>query len=349
MGDKIRCITVPLRDFQTSLCSQQHLLRRAYTWIYESVNPTEWIASLAEKIPFVGSTLAQLIRTLSDEIRMALEDLFGRVWNAIIQKGVKLIQGVIDQFRVRGGMKARREAGAGNGIMSDIERFFGGVGDLYENGMPVNGIGPRNYTPPTHTEVAKDHNDLTQGARDGESDHAHDPVSRQEEKDHERGQAHAGDDGDHHGDVHLGGWLSPIAEGMAMAATSAVGEVVARGWDQVEAIGGNLAPTYPNSHHPSLAAHDAAIDGEVDRWFSHPLDCRATWEGFVRAQVADPRVGAELLRRLAEAKPAAPDISKAKNGAAAARADDMYATHPDQYGADSRTDAAQHLGETLRL
>jgi hypothetical protein len=80
------------------------------------------------------------------------------------------------------------------------------VGDLYKDGHPTNGIAPDSYTPPSHTQIAKDHG----------------PVSSPTDEDH------------HH---HEASWLNPLAEQVAGDATEAIGVKVSRAWDVVDAGG----------------------------------------------------------------------------------------------------------------
>jgi hypothetical protein len=395
-AEALRGVLSNLEQLATQLQGESHLLRRAYQWVYENVNPIDALASAAERIPRIGHDVAQLIRRGGDEIKQWLEDKFGALWNRVIDKGVQKINQVISAVRARTNSDQQRTAGAGNTRSDQIARTLGAVGDMYERDetgrlvprrrtdvpggpggeAPRIGIAPTAYNAPSHTEIAKDHGELSQGARDGHGDHAHDPVSTQEEHDHEHPDeaGHGHDHGDdHHGHVHIGSYLAPIAEGMAMAATRSCGDVVSGGWDLVEAAAErdpdpatdrnnpNPAPNYPNTN--AAAAQDAMVDQTVDRWFAHPADTRTTWEGFVSATLRNRngRVGPELLRRLQAATPGSPAPAEGDQELIAAVAPatpvgaqttpvashdgprlDNYDTNRDHYGEASRTRGAMH-------
>jgi hypothetical protein len=329
-ADGIRNALTQLDAFATSCEDKQHLLRNGYLWVWENFQPIEAIANAAAKIPKIGPDLAKLIRTIGDKIKDKLEETFGAAWNIVIDKGVVKINKAISAVRAATNADQKKTAGAGSGTKDEIAKKFGAVGDMYEkdaSGKMVpkknaQGIAPKSYNPPSHTEVAKDHNDLSQGAADHKHDDAGDPVSKKEEEAHE----HPKEDETHehdHGHVHIGAWLSPIAEGMAHAATRGMGEPVNAGWNALEAKGGtsdpNPGPGFPNS--AACAGQDAEIDAAVDRWFAHPADTRSTWEGFVKGQLKNTRLGGELIKRmkaaLEAAKPGAPKESGDKELVAA--------------------------------
>lgn len=370
----------------------QHGLRNAYMWLSENISPIEWIASAAERIPQFGPQIAERIRSASNDFKAYLETELGSWWNEVITDGVAKINQVIQMFRAHTNMRNQRQAGqhgqlagpewlpdsarrALGGAQGAAERTMGGVGDLYTttpDGRRVpragTGIAPTAYNPPSHTEIAKDHGDISQGARDGHADAHGEPASRQERQEnedrHEHGPPQAGGDyegrhgghdhsegEDHHGHVHLGAWLSPIAEGMSAASTRALGDLVSQGWTALEqhAETDNNPDTnssdpnpqrlqYPNRNAPGVVSMDAQIDGAVDTWFSHPEDCRQTWEGFIRAQLRGARMGRELLRRLADdlsnQRPAQPqrpeDMSEAAQLADGQRSDSIGPQAPRQ-------------------
>ena len=356
LADGIRTIGDNLRQVSAGF-DGQHGLRNAYMWISENVTPIEWIALAAERIPGLGPEAARQIRQAGNDFKAYLEAELGSWWNDVITDGVAKINKAIQLVRARTNMRNQRHGGerdqtAGpewlpdgarswlGGARGKLQRTFGAAGDMYQTTpdgrrVPRQGTGaaPTLYNPPSHTEIAKDHGDISQGARDGHADGHGEPASRQEREenedrhehgappenaadDHDYEGRHGGHDhssgDDHHGHVHLGAWLSPIAEGMSAASTRALGDVVSVGWDQLSAAADtdsdpdttaanpNPAPSYPNRNAPGMSDKDREIDAVVETWFSHPEDCRHTWEGFIRSQLRGQRMGRELLRRLAE-------------------------------------------------
>jgi hypothetical protein len=104
------------------------------------------------------------------------------------------------------------------------------------------GIAPASYTPPSHSEIAKDHGDIEN--RPGEE------------------HAHAGG-----GHVEEGNWLNGLAMALAQRATIGVAEPVNACWQRVDA-GATIA-----ADDPMLAA----IDARVNQYFDHPAANRAFW------------------------------------------------------------------------
>jgi len=377
-AEGVRNVVSGMHRLSASVRDQSHLLRTGYEWVYNNVNPFQWLVDASRHIPVYGDRIAAHLLTLKDDFLRLLERTFGVMWNRIIDKGVEKINKVISSVRAATNVSNQRTAGAGGGLRNFVARTLGGVGDMYHrdpNGRlePNNGIAPRTYQPPSHTEIAKDHDELSEGA----TDHAPDagPQSHQEEHDHA--------DGDH-GHVHVGAWLAPIAEGMAQAATYAVGNVVNAGWNDVAAAaraggspdgsnfraGANGGPQeYPWAN--SAAHLDPRIDQIVDEWFAHPADIRNHWEGFVRNQLQQGNMGPELLHRLgvqlagahpgtpaapseqqgtAIVQPTAPAGHTARDhGHAAAPGQDAYDQDPTQYGEHAREpghrDDHLHVGQ----
>jgi hypothetical protein len=165
-----------------------------------------------------------------------------------------------------------------------------------DQGQPINGIAPASYTPPSHTEIAKDHGDMTGPVPDQISDnenHEHADGGAHSEGNEPPGHEHAPGE-DEHGHVHISAWLNPIAETMAGRATESIGAKVASIWDLVDGA------------QPVADGDLNTIDTEVDRWFRHPADCKELWQPVVTPMLASQRFGPELLRQLAERRAQTP-------------------------------------------
>ena len=142
---------------------------------------------------------------------------------------------------------------------------------MYKRQGHYTGIAPASYTPPSHSEIAKDHGDIEN--RPGEE------------------HAHAGG-----GHVEEGNWLNGLAMALAQRATNGVAEPVNACWQRVDA-GATIA-----ADDPMLAA----IDARVNQYFDHPAANRAFWEATVRSFVGG-ELGPELIEHLRSATGSAPD------------------------------------------
>jgi hypothetical protein len=203
---------------------------------------------------------------------------------------------VIDALTQRTNIRNKKKAGRPGGVagpewlpdavrrmlgdkQAALDRMFGGVGDMYnDDGTPRNGIAPASYTPPSHSEIAKDHHAGEGEVHAGEDDHT-------AGHDHDDAPAGGGDDHDHvpSGDAHAheSDWLNTMAEALAGAATRAIASKVGAAWD-LQAAGGVTESAL------------GAIDDEVDDWFAHPDDCRPKWEGIAQGFLRNPSIAARL-------------------------------------------------------
>jgi hypothetical protein len=278
-ADKIRQVTGALDEYALKLQSREHILSEVYAW-GSGLDLLAPIKAMARAIPIVGERVAQAIEELQKQVHETIERELGDAFDAAVRKSVEGIDRAIDALKERTNVEQQKTAGAGDGIMDWIARKLGGVGDLYQDGHPTNGIAPQAYTPPSHTQIAKDHSDRHD--RHGADDH----------DDHD---GHDDHDEEGHGHNHISSWLNPVAEALAARATDAIGQKVARAWDVVDR-GGN----------PTGLLDD--IDREVDAWFRHPNDCPELWTDLITRQLGTERVGAQLLAQLARRRPSEPSI-----------------------------------------
>lgn len=312
-AEGIRRVTGALDAFATSLEDRQHLLRDLYAWL-SGLDPLAPIKAMARSIPVVGEAIADLIASLQRQLREKAEELLGRAWNQVVIKVVAALNRAIARVREHTNISTKKTQGREAFDLFDpttwddaIDRKFGAVGDLYdENGRPRNGIAPSSYTPPSHTQIAKDHGDMTSPVRDqipDQENHEHADGDAHSEGNEPPGHEHAPGE-DEHGHIHISAWLNPIAEALATQATDAIGRKVADVWNKVD----------PEPPQPVTSGDLDAIDREVDQWFQHPADCMPVWHDMVRGMVSSSRFGPELLRQLAERRAATPASQPSTSG-----------------------------------
>ena len=271
----LRSISEQIEAYAADWADDQHSLRKAYTWVHDH-SPMEVLKRTARAIPLVGEPIAAAIESFEQWLREQMEATLGAAWNAAVTKAVAGLNRVIAAIRAETDLQKKR-AEAGTGAAGKL----GGLSDMYDaNGNPLGGIAPASYTPPSHTEIAKDHGDILNPAADS---HADDPA---EGLDHDHDDHdHEGTD-DEHGHQHLASYLAPVADRLGHTASLAVGAEVAKAWDVVDAGG-----------TPS-EAHLQAIDKVVAYWFNHPADNRESWEADIKALLLTPRVGGAVYDRL---------------------------------------------------
>lgn len=269
-ADKVREVTDALDQYAVRLQGREHILSEVYAW-GSGLDFLAPVKAMARAIPVIGERVAQAVETLQREVHEAIERELGNAFDAAVRTSVAGIDRAIDALKEQTNVEHQKTAGTGDGIMDWLARKLGGVGDMYQNGQPTAGIAPQGYTPPSHTQIAKDHSD------------------RQDR----HGTEH--EEGDEHGHTHISSWLNPVAEALAARATAAIGGKVALAWDVVD---GGGDPT-------GLLG---AIDAEVNNWFKHPNDCRDLWMGLITQQLGTARVGPELLEQLARRRPGEPNI-----------------------------------------
>ena len=293
----IRKVAGALNAKADELAKREHILRDVYGW-WKSLDFLAPIKAMARAIPVVGEKVAKMIEDLEKKIRDFIQESLDSAWESAVKTACAKIQGIIDWLTSKTNLKDKKKAGkdpttgpALPGAAGQIEqwvkeakagaeRTLGGVGDLYEDGQPTAGIGPQGYTPPSHSEVAKDH-------------HAKDVAGGESEHDH--GHEHEGEDHDHidedseHGEgahAHAADWMNSLAETLAGKASKAIGAKVKACWDQVETGVPNMEPTL------------AALDKEIDLWMSHPADCGPTWKADVGRFLGNPKFATRLLKEL---------------------------------------------------
>jgi hypothetical protein len=284
---KIREITSWLDRKATEFETKQHVLREVYTWA-TGADLLAPIKAMARTVPKAGSAIGDLIDKKQQELHDFAEQMLSELWIAATTQIIGKLQGIINWLKERTNIKDKKKAGKKDtksgaeflpdsmrtllgGVQSSIERTLGGAGDMYgDDGKPKDGnaIAPSSYTPPSHSEVAKDH-------------HAKDPAVQAAAEVKEA-------DGPDGADVDGGDWLNSLAEALAQKASNAIGATVAKAWDEKRDTG--------HVSDRSLAA----IDTTVDHYFRHPDDCRDTWVGPTAALFQNPAFAARLRKELAK-------------------------------------------------
>jgi hypothetical protein len=298
----IRDVTGLLSKKADEMENKEHVLRDVYGW-WKSLDFLAPIKAAARAIPIVGEKVAKLIEDLEKKIREFIQEQLDSAWESAVTTACAKIQGIIDWLTSKTNLKDKKKAGkaptdgpklpgvAGKieqwvkETQASVERTLGGVGDLYdENGQPTEGIAPQGMTPPSHSEVAKDHH--SKGVAGGESEHEHE------------GHEHEGEEHDHieedseHGEgahAHASDWMNSLAETLAGAASKKIGAKVKSAWDVIE------------TGVPAPGAMDAALgdlDKEIDAWMAHPQDCREKWIGEVQRFLMNPKFATRLLKEL---------------------------------------------------
>ncbi|MEH2288189.1 eCIS core domain-containing protein [Nostoc sp.] len=274
LAEGIRNINTQLEAAAKAFEGKSHILRTAYQWAYEN-NPLKLIKAAAKKIPVIGEKVAAAIESLEQEVNKLLEDTLGAAWNVAVTKIVAKINKVIAKIREETNIqKKKKQSGIGT------PGKLGGVSDLYdENGNPKEGIAPKSYTPPSHTEIAKDHDDIKNPVKDGKTDNPDEGL------DHDRKDGDHAHNDDEHGHNHISTYLAPLATGLAKQASTAIGQKVAVCWDVVDAGG------TPSTQQLG------EIDQVVEQYFAHPADCDY-WRSYFKAQLKTARIGGEVKRKL---------------------------------------------------
>jgi hypothetical protein len=290
----IRDVTSWLTKKADEFENKQHVLRDVYGW-WKSVDLLAPVKALAKAIPIIGPKVAALIETLEKKIRDKIQEELDGAWESAVKTACAKIQGVIDTLTAETNLKDKRKAGkdrspstlpgvAGkiedsvNKAKVELERMFGGVGDMYdENGQPTQGIAPQGYTPPSHSEVAKDHHTKDVAGGEHANEHGHD--------EHE-GHDHIDEDSEHGegAHAHAADWMNSLAETLAGKATSAIGAKVKACWDAVDGGGGEMPI--------------GDLDTEIDKWMAHPADCGPLWRPHVERFLQNPKFAQRLLKEL---------------------------------------------------
>jgi hypothetical protein len=270
----------PIRSLAERLESQEHTARDLYRWLSDH-GPLDILKRQAKNIPLVGERVAGWINWAQDKIREAAEATLGEAWNWVIDQGVEQINGVIEQIRAQTNIQNKRAPLDGNPVSDWIAKKFGNVSDMIDpvTGLPKNGIAPGSYTPPSHTQIAKDHGELRNPVQDGQPDDEH---------------GH-----DEHGHSHISSWLSPLAQQIAGIATKAVGDEVTAVWDRVDA-GETISDTDSGLQR---------IEARVNQYFAHPADNRPTWDYLFLARLGSQALGPALLEHLRDARASVPNVN----------------------------------------
>jgi hypothetical protein len=263
---------------------RQHTAKTLYQWLYAH-GPLDELQAALRPIPKVGPAAANGVHSVQQEMHRMINGMLGTAWNATLDAGVNALNKVIGKVREKTNIQTKKTPAGGKGPIHKIEQFaankFGNVSDLYDQstGMPkvnpetgtMNGIAPGSYTPPSHTEVAKDHGEIENTGA----------------KDVTKGEADAKEE--------QGNWLSPIAQQIALYATEQVGVPVEACWNVVDG-GGTISEKDPRLD---------AIDAKVNEFFAHPADCQY-WRPILRGAVGSMQLGPALLEHLRSARASAP-------------------------------------------
>ncbi|MSP59444.1 MAG: DUF4157 domain-containing protein [Myxococcales bacterium] len=293
----IRQFIAQLTALETATRGNQHTLRDAYKWLHAH-GPLTLLKEAARQIPVIGERAAALVESAQNRIRTLVEGVFATAWNAVLAVGVRAINAAIAKIRSQTNVQNKKAplptpgGGIGGfiqGIQNKVAETFGNVSEFYDpaTGRPraagngqTNGIAPGTYSPPSHTEIAKDHGELHNSAGTNEHEHKHEG----EQRNHGEGEH-----------THAGGWLSGLAQALASIATRGVGVPVNACWDKADRQG-------------TLAENDPllpAIDAAVDTYFQHPQDC-SFWQSVIQSQLSGD-LGPELIEHLQSASAGAPD------------------------------------------
>lgn len=278
----IRSISESIEASAVHWETQQHSARSAYQWLHEH-GPLKLLKDAARRIPVVGERIVKAIETIEKQISDYVEEQLGAMWNDAVTGAVGAINAVIGEIRERTNIQDKRRQDPDD--FFGLAGKFGAVGDMYDpaTGRPREGthIAPTNWTPPSHTEIAKDHGDIHNETRD---QHADEPGTHDHDHDDEGdpGQEHHGDE---HGHTHISSYLAPLADAMGRLASAGVGRKVAVAWDEIE------------SGSAVSDATLAEIDREVDEWFAHPAD-RTFWRPEFQRALQTPRIGALVHDRI---------------------------------------------------
>ncbi|MBK9033523.1 MAG: DUF4157 domain-containing protein [Myxococcales bacterium] len=287
-ADGIRGLVTQLQAQEQQLRTRQHTLRELYQWAYGH-GPLDLLKAAARNIPVVGPAAAAAIEMAQQQIHALIEGLLGTLWNAALDAGTAVLNEFIGAIRNQTNVSGNRRpvaAGPFRETRQHVADTFGNVSEFFDdNGRPrpgtgapgggeaghYSGIAPASYTPPSHSEIAKDHGDIEN--RPGEA------------------HAHAGG-----GHVEEGNWLNGLAMALAQLATTGVGVPVNACWAQVD------------EGHPVAATAPAldAIDRAVNLYFDHPAANQSFWESTVRGFVGG-ELGPALIEHLRGAHGSAPD------------------------------------------
>lgn len=183
-----------LDTFADDLSNDQHLLKRLYAWW----SGIDFLAPLKALVGLISEDAVKEIEALQKALREKAEEILAGAWRETVTKAVEGLDRVIQLLRLETNIEDKKRAGKEEFDLSNpstwddaIARKLGAVGDLYdESGRPTAGIAPESYTPPSHTEIAKDHPDI--GAA----------LEGIEEREEENGG---------HAHTHSSAWLNPLA------------------------------------------------------------------------------------------------------------------------------------------
>jgi hypothetical protein len=288
-AEAIRFFFGQLDGFSKGMRGKQHSLREMYAWL-DTHGPMDLLKDAAKQIPVIGPAVAKVIEEVQDKINGLIEKMFATAWNKVIDIGVEKINGVISQIKSQTNVKNKKKTPQGTDGDKKKAEMFGNVSEFYdqesgqlkkgEDGQNV-GIAPGAYTPPSHTEVAKDHGEIENKA------------GTHHDGDEEGGEEGGGHEGHHH----EGAWLNPLALQLAQMATQAVSVPVAACWDKVDA-GKKMGPDDPMLN---------SINEVVEQYFQHPADC-TFWRGPMKSAAGSERLGPELLEQLASKTGGAPNV-----------------------------------------
>src|SRR5258706_1430484 len=274
-AEGIRRVVGQVNGLEKMIRGKQHTLRELYKWL-DTHGPMDLLKAAAKAIPVIGPAVAALVEKVQEEIHRIIEGMLATAWNKVIDVGSARINKAVGDIKASTNVKNKKKAPTGSERDKKTAEKFGNVSEFFDQktGMvkqndqtgTANGIAPQSYTPPSHTEVAKDHGDV-HGAGD---------------KEHDGKEKEGEEEGGH---VHEGAWLNGLAEKLAMVATEGVGKSVQALWNIVDA-GGKIGANDPRLN---------SVNEAVEKYFQHPADCDF-WPPIMSSEVGG-ELGPHLLEQ----------------------------------------------------
>lgn len=271
LPEQFRKLSARIREIAAPFKGRQHLVRSLYVWLYDH-NPLTAIKEAIAKIPKVGPWLVTKIEEVQQQLRSLIKAALQPAWKAVQDAGTKKLNAIIGQVRGQTNIQTKKSPVSKIPIVAWMQKKLGNVSDMYDQrtGKPINGIAPASYTPPSHTQVAKDHGDL---------------ADKESHMDEQGSDVHE----------HEAGWLYQMATVLASRATDRAGTAVHAVWDYVDA---QPPGTKLSVETPLIKPLLDPIDRAVQQTFAHPADCRSFWEPSIRTLLAKPDVAARFLAKL---------------------------------------------------
>lgn len=296
---KVNEMSTRLETISAQLAAGDGGLRALYRLGWEA-NELVTLEATARRIPIIGPEIAPHVKKAVDEIKDKAKKALKAIWEAAVPQ-------IIAEFNAAVAL-----------ALGDTE--------VQRSDQDTGGTTSSTFTQPTHTDIAKDfHSEqhgtadtvsvieevgeffhrmtdgaraVRQGVRDAYSSVSSGNSPAQAVGDMLRNIATSGnhneDEPHAHQHRHGGAWLQGLASQMATASTQAIlaryRQSIDGGWD-------------------SLTANVQAQNREIDNWYRHPADCRASWESsFAAALRQQPGKSNDLLAELARRSAQPPSV-----------------------------------------